>query len=225
MARKMNRLDKQIMMALLGSQQSMYGLEQYLKENGLIESNYATVYRHIKKMQKNGLLGVTKVTRKNGKQDNRGTEKPELTPKGIATLIIDGDLQEKELIRAMERQIKKNYSDLPSSFLPETQVDKIFVNTLSKMKYKINLRFFDEDYFNRMFNVSFAESLLEQMRKNDFQKETDLKAKIPALRKKYVDPERVEMLRALRKQFTVERDNFSHYVNILNQFLEKLTEK
>jgi DNA-binding PadR family transcriptional regulator len=89
-ARKMNRLDKEIMMALLGSQPSMYGLEKSLEG-----TNYATVYRHIKRLQKNGLLSTTKVPRKNGKLDKRGTEKPELTTKALATLIIDGDLKKK----------------------------------------------------------------------------------------------------------------------------------
>jgi hypothetical protein len=210
------------MMALLGSQQSMYGLEQSLKENG-IKSNYATVYRHIKSMQRSGLLNATKVKRKNGKQDNRGTEKPELAPKGFATLIIDGDLEKEELIRAMERELNKNYGDLPLSFLPETKVDEIFVDTLFKMRYKINLKFFDEDYFNRIFNLSFAESLLEQIKKHDFQKESELKAKAPALKKKYVDPAQVEELKKLRQQFIVERDDCNRYVKILNQFLETLS--
>ena len=117
----MNRIDKQILLGLLGTQQSMYSLEKSL--NG---SNYATVYRHIKKMQKEGLLKPKTGARKNGLQDARGTSNPELTAKGLATLIIDGDLQKDELIKVMEKELDKSYKDLPPSFLPETKMDEYF---------------------------------------------------------------------------------------------------
>lgn len=43
--------DRNIMIALLTPQKSMYELDQTLKKLKK-KSNYATVYRHIKKMQK-----------------------------------------------------------------------------------------------------------------------------------------------------------------------------
>ena len=46
----MDGIREEILLGLLGSQQSMYSLEK-----SLTGTNYATVYRHIKKMQKDGL--------------------------------------------------------------------------------------------------------------------------------------------------------------------------
>jgi hypothetical protein len=214
-ARKMNRLDKDIMMALLGSQQSMYGLEKSLED-----ANYATVYRHIKRMQKNGLLSATKVPRKNGKLDKRGTEKPTLTIKGLATLIIDGDLQKEELIKVMEKTLKTDYSDLPATFIAKTNVDEIFPNTILRMRPKINLKYFDEEYFNETFNIALAESLFDALKKHDFKKDTIIRAKAKKLRKKYVTSAEMEILRRLKQQFIREKNKFNHYAEILTAFVK-----
>jgi hypothetical protein len=216
----MNRIDKEILISLLSSKKSMYSIEKSL--NG---TNYPTVYRHIKKMQKEGLLKSQCGTRKNGQQDARGTAKPELTAKGLAILIIDGDLQKDELIKVMEKELSKGYEDLPSSFLSETHIDVIFADTLLRMRHKINTKFFDENYFNRIFNISFAEALLEQIKKQSTQKESVLKAKATKLKEKYVGKPQVEMLRKLRQQFIAERDNASSYVKILNRFIEEMDKR
>jgi hypothetical protein len=211
----MNTLDKEIMMALLGSQPSMYGLEKSLQGR-----NYPTVRRHIKKMQKNGLLSTTSVARKNGKQDMRGTEKPELTMKGLATLIVDGDLEKKELIIAGKKVLQTEYSDLSEDFVQDTNVNEIFANTLLKMRHKINLKYFDEDYFNEVFNFSFAETLFNELNKHDFQKETKHRAKAQKLKKKYVTPKQIKALRNLRTQFINERNRLDHYVKFIGAFLK-----
>jgi DNA-binding PadR family transcriptional regulator len=211
----MNRLDKNIMIALLGSQQSMYGLEKSLED-----TNYATVYRHIKRMQKNGLLSTTKVPRKNGKLDKRGTEKPELSTKGLATLIIDGNLEKEDLTKVMNKTLERDYSDLPAKFLARTNVDEIFPNTILKMRHKINLKFFDETYFNETFNISFAEALFDALKKHDFTKDTALRAKARKLRKKYVTSTEMENIRKLKQQFIREKNKFNHYAEILEEFLK-----
>ncbi len=216
----MNRIDKEILISLLSSKKSMYSLEKSL--NG---TNYATVYRHIKKMQKEGILKSRCGARKNGQQDARGTAKPELSAKGLAILIIDGDLQKDELIKAMEKELSKGYEDLPPSFLSETHIDIIFADTLLRMRHKINTKFFDENYFNRIFNISFAEALLEQIKKQSTQKESVLKAKATKLKEKYVGQSQVGMLRNLRKQFIAERENSSRYVNILNRFIKEVEKR
>jgi hypothetical protein len=214
-AEKMNRLDKEIMLALLGSQQSVYRLEKSLEA-----TNYATVYRHIKRMQRNGLLSITKVARKNGKLDKRGTEKPELTTKGLATLIIDGDLQKEELIKVMEKTLETDYSDLPATFLATTNVDQIFANTLLKIRHKVNLKFFDEAYFNETFDVCFAESLIEELKRHDFKKDHAIKVKAERLRKKYVTSIQMEKVRKLKHHFIHEKNKFNHYAEILEEFLK-----
>ena len=211
----MNRLDRDIMIALLGSQQSMYGLEKSLED-----TNYATVYRHIKSMQKNGLLSTTKVPRKNGKLDKRGTEKPELTTKGLATLIVDGDLKKEDLTKVMNKTLDKDYSDLPATFIAKTSVDEIFPNTILRMRPKINLKYFDEKYFNETFNIALAESLFDALKKHDSKKNTTLRKNAKKLRKKYVTSAQMELLRKLKQQFIREKNKFIHYEKIANGFLK-----
>jgi hypothetical protein len=213
----MNSLDKRILLALLSSHQSMYSLEKSLEG-----TNYASVFRHVKKMQKEGLLSASKTTRKNGKHDERGTEKPTLTAKGLATLIIDGDLQKADLVNVMEKELAKNYGDLPATFLFETQVDEIFVETLMKIRHKINLKFFDEVYFNKMFHISFIESLFEKMKKIDFKKNTPMKAKAPELSKKYISHSQIEALKKLREEFCEEKDRYSGYATVIERFLKAM---
>lgn len=139
----MNRLDREIMKAMLASEQSIYGLVN----EKMKKSNYATVWRHIRRMQKEGLLTTAKVLRKNGKLDNRGTEKPSLTPKGLATLLIDGDLQEKEL--GAMNIFQDELSKIPASARP-FMID-VFCDALLEMKPKVNLKFFDERYFRETY--------------------------------------------------------------------------
>ena len=95
--------------------------------------------------------------------------------------------------------------------------------TLLRMRYKINLKFFDEDYFNRIFNISFAEALLEQIKKHDFSKKVGAKNKSSCIKKEvcYTLPQ-IEMLKKLRGQFIQERDSCNNYVKILSEFLDVL---
>jgi DNA-binding PadR family transcriptional regulator len=217
----MNRLDKEIMTVLLTSQQSMYGLEQTLKEK-MKKSNYATVYRHIKKMQNDGLLKTVKTSRKNGKLDKRGTEKPELTNKGLATLLIEGDLQKEELMLAARKTLQKDFGDLSTLFLHEINMEEVFANTFLKMKSKINLKFFDETYFDETLTVSFVESVLESLKKTDLKKNTGNRAKARKFGRKYVEPRYVDNLRNIQKLLEHERNKFDHYAKIIGEFLKVL---
>jgi hypothetical protein len=151
---KMNRLDKEIMLTLLTPQQSMYGLVKNLKD-----SNYATAWRHIKKLQDKGLLATSKASRKNGKLDKRRTEIPLLTVKGIATLLIEGDLQKEEIRVAIGKLLEHDFSDMPLQFKP--LMDEIFTTAFLQMKPKINLQYFDEEYFKELLATSLAESFVE----------------------------------------------------------------
>ena len=106
------------------------------------------------------------MVKKNGLQDERGTTKPELTSKGLATLIIEGELEKDDLVKAvMEIELAKNYERFVSdSFVSESHVDECLRNIFEKIKHKINLKYFDEKYFNQMLTISFLESLLETMK-------------------------------------------------------------
>jgi hypothetical protein len=118
---EMDTLEKEILIALLGSHRSIYALEKSFGK-----SNYTTVRRHIKRFQKEKLLRTIRTLRKDGKPDNRKAESPELTPKGLATLLIEGDLKEEELKKAMTNTLQKDYAALPPNFLGVTNADKIF---------------------------------------------------------------------------------------------------
>jgi len=154
----MNRLDKEIMLVLLVPQQSMYGLVKNLKD-----ANYATVWRHIKRLQAEGLLTTAKASRKNGKPDKRRTEIPELTTKGLATLLIKGDLQKEEIKLAGEKLLEQEFSTTPLQFKP--YFDEVLTNTLLKMKPKVNVEFFDEEYFKELMAVSLVQSLIDVLPK------------------------------------------------------------
>ena len=56
-----------------------------------------------------------------------------------------------------------------------------------KIKRKVNLKFFNEQYFNQAFSVSLMESILEQYERIQFGKEHQAKAEALRLKKKYVD--------------------------------------
>ena len=173
----MDRLDKEILKAVLFGDKSMYGLEKYLKENG-VKSNYATVWRHIKRMQKENLLSITKSRRKNGRYDRRRTERPVFTSKGLATLLINGDLQKEELkhlgLKLLE---KEELKDLPKPLLRILPVEDVFDSIVSKIRPRVNLEFFDEKYFDELFWTSFIEVAIEELPKIKFKgnKETILK--------------------------------------------------
>jgi len=116
-------------------------------------------------MQKEGLIISNKALRKDGKPDKRNTKILKLSPKGYAKLLIEGDLKEEELREAVIKILQRDYTDL---FLPDIlntiNADKIFADTLLKTRYKINLEFFNEDYFYEVFYISFAESFFENIK-------------------------------------------------------------
>ena len=213
----MDTFERGILIALLGSHRSMYALEKSFGK-----SNYPTVRRHIKRLQKEKLLKTTRTLRKDGKPDNRKAESPELTSKGLATLIIEGDLEEAELKIAMVKTLQKDYTDLPSTFLGDTNADKIFADTLLKMRHKINLKFFDEKYFNEVLNVSFGESLFKNLiSKNP--KKTISEKQAQKLKNKYISNQIMEDYRNLQKTFLNESNKFKHYSKIMNTVVQALT--
>lgn len=169
----MNRLDREILKAVLIDQKSKYGLEAYLSKNEElkkkgIKSNYATVWRHINKMKKDGFLTIIK------QLDKRRTEKPVLTLKGMATLIIKGNLQEEELRSVILKLLQNKLSHIPNIFWRMIPIEAI-TDIVLKMKPKVNLEDFDEEYFLKtlvtdLFEVfndeSFVASFFGKMSKN-----------------------------------------------------------
>jgi hypothetical protein len=214
--KEMNTLDREILIALLGSHRSIYALEDSLKS-----TNYPTVLRRIRKLQEEELVTTVKKCRKDGKPDNRKTEIPELTPKGLATLIIEGDLEEQELKTAMIKTLQEDYSRLPANFLGDTNADKIFADTLLKMRYKINLKFFDEKYFNEVFNVSLGESIFENFKGFKTKKTIDEK-QTKKLKDKYILSQTIEDFRSLQKTFENESSKFDRYSKAIGTIIQAL---
>jgi hypothetical protein len=172
----MNRLDQEILKAILIDQKSKYGLEAYLKKTG-VKSNYTTVWRHINKMKKDGFLTIIK------QLDKRRTEKPILTLKGMATLIIEGNLQKKELRSAIQKILQNKFSHIPDIFWRMIPIEAI-TDIVLKIKPKVNLKYFDEEYFLKtlvtdlfeMFNDEpFVASFLEKCQKINLTEEELLK--------------------------------------------------
>jgi len=158
----MDRLDREIMKTILAEEQSIYSVNKVLKKEGE-KSNYATVWRHIKKMQEGSLLTFVEARRKNGKADQRKTEMLKLTNKGIATLLIDGDLQEKELFSVGRKIFLKTYKKVPLS--AEPFFTEVFADSLLELKPKVNLKFFDENWFREVSNITFNKTAKKAIKK------------------------------------------------------------
>jgi len=158
----MDRLDREIMKTILAEAQSIYSVNEVLNKKGE-KANYATVWRHIKKMQKDSLLAVVEARRKNGKADQRKTEILRLTNKGLATLLIEGDLQRKELFSVGMRIFLKTYKKLPISVEPF--FTDIFADSLLELKPKVNLKFFDENWFRKVSNITFNKAARKAVKK------------------------------------------------------------
>ena len=157
----MDRLDKEILKAILTEEQSIYNIDKNIKD-----SNYATVWRHIKNMQKDNLLVVAGARRKNGKADKRKTKIPELTRKGLATLLIEGDLQKEELVSVGKKFFLRYFSQRLLELVNPVMAN-IFTDAMLRIKPKVNLRFFDEKYFDELLVTSFVESLVETLPKTN----------------------------------------------------------
>lgn len=212
----MNRSDREkdmeILKALLIPQKSLYGLEKNLKETWR-DSNYATVYRHIRRMEKEGLLRTVKTSRKNGTQDRRGTEKPVLTAKGIATLLVEGDLKEKELTIVGLKVFQKYFKAVPKEFFGMKYSEDVF-SLLLKIKPKINLEFFDEKYFEEIVAVSLVQSLVRVLAKIEPKGDEETKLKATAA---------IEELRKIKERNGLSQ-NLGDFIRFVNELALKYKE-
>jgi len=154
---KMNRLEKAILKALLSEKEaSIYKLNKILKE-----ANYPTVWRYVKRMEKDGLIKISE------KPDKRETKLISITSKGIATLLIEGDLTKEEL----EKSSNLFWSKMDwISKLPQTErlltlkfLAEVWADSLLNLRPKINLKYFDEEWFGKIW----LEETLKALKKNE----------------------------------------------------------
>jgi hypothetical protein len=162
---------------LVSPQSSMYKLNNDIKG-----SKFSTIRRNIYKLQENKLITI-------GKPEKRKAMKIELTSKGLATLLIDGDLQEKELRELNKEIFRENYKKRSQSdayavidFFDDLLIDKkdlslnqrsliesylgeIFVNSLLEIKPKVNLKFFDGEWFYEVYVKAIGNAVFKAREK------------------------------------------------------------
>jgi len=219
--RKTNKSDTNSKMEILkvllvSPQTSMYKLAKRI--NG---STFSTIRRNIYRLRDIELLKV-------GEPEKRKAMKIELTSKGLATLLIDGDLQEKELKEENKEIFRKHYQERSSLksdqqsdayasaiFLDDLLVDKkrlspklcsliesyfgeVFVNSLLEIKSKVNLKFFDPEWFYEVYVKAIGNAVFKAREKYLFEFE---KAGIWA-----TEEERQEAIREFLDRNTAESE-------------------
>ena len=158
-ARKMDRIDKEILMNLFKSEEpSIYKLADSIRW-----SSYPTVLRHINDLKTEGYLEESEALRKDGKRDQRDTRIMNLTNKGLAYLLQDGNLSDDDLVdvglSVMEKRLKED-----DPFRPI--MAEVFLESLQTIRPRFNLQFWDEDWFEKMLNESYNEALHKAMKRH-----------------------------------------------------------
>jgi hypothetical protein len=179
------KIDSEILRALLISpQQSVYNIQKNLKKT-VKESNYATVWRHVKKLNQQGLVIIEQdKVRKDGKPDKRNPKKAGISPKGLATLLIEEDLKEDELRIIGLKILQEGFGTMPPEFWKIIPFEDFLATALEKIKPKVNLRYFDQKYFIEIFSTSLFESMFEALPTLKFEgKEETVLTALDVLRK------------------------------------------
>lgn len=162
--RSENALPIEILKGLLVSPQpSMYKLKKEIKG-----SSFSTVRRNLYKLKEAGLVKI-------GTPEERNAMGIELTPKGIATLLIDVDLKKEELVIIEKKTLQKMLSRLSPQAFSEIEpfMTETFSEALLAMKPKVNLKFFDEKYFLELYRDETWKAITKAIQK--FQAEYEKK--------------------------------------------------
>ena len=115
-----------------------------------------------------------------------------LTDKGLATLLLEGDLEEEDLLRAGQRvlEIDEKKFKFPMEGWFKRYIREAFKETLLAVRHKINLKYFDEKWFLKIFLETFfeiAEKVIEKQEREGVWKS---------------DEEGIKMLEGLMQNFT-----------------------
>jgi len=141
---------------------SIYKLKEKLAKDNL-KVNYPTLRRRILELEDNGLIEMEKGLNKNGKMDKRKTKSLFLSFKGLAFLILKADLSESECRAIVLRTIKEPpYQKAGISHSMKEIPTLAFKKTFEQIRPRINLEFFDKEYFvNLFFETLIIENLLD----------------------------------------------------------------
>ena len=186
--RKMDTIDRDILKAIFTEKESIYRAEK----DDIEGSSYSTVWRHIQKMEKDNLITFVEAYRKNGEIDKRKKKgKPKLTNKGIATLLIDGDLKKEELL-SVGKKIFLTYLGQNIFLIIQPLFTEIFSDALVSIKPKVNLKYFNEEYFVELLVKSFVESSIENLAKSNLKIDQKDLQKLFAASRKVAQKERAD---------------------------------
>lgn len=157
--------DVEVLKALLTeTSRSVYGLKKELGEklgNGNV--NYATLLRHINKLVNRGFVIEERGERKNGRPDRRETRKLLLGFKGLVYLILKENASEREARAITQRfftdptykNVRVDYPAILS--IGTSSIQKTF----ERMRARVNLEHYDEDYVRTLFWNILVENLLD----------------------------------------------------------------
>jgi hypothetical protein len=159
-SKRSEMLDIELLKVLLPApSDSMYGAKSELKleDKRKKRDSYSasTIARHLSKLEKAGYIRREKnvALRKNGQQDRRGSQRCELTFKGLFKLVLCADLEDSEIELAVGKCFEYN---MPSTGLTRLSLVKgmpvkAFRDSLKQMRSRINMEYFDEQYAITLF--------------------------------------------------------------------------
>ena len=140
---------------LVSPKTSMYALTKNIDG-----STFSTVRRNLYKLQDNELVKI-------GTPEKRKAMRLELTSKGIATLVIEGELKEEELREVNKRIFRKDFPSLSpkESFYLEPLFVDASSKTLLEIRSKFNLKFFDEKWFLNIYYKTLERNISKEIKK------------------------------------------------------------
>jgi DNA-binding MarR family transcriptional regulator len=164
---KHNFLDCEILKNLMSeSSRSIDRLQKDLSPKLGKTANYPTVRRHVNDLEKNGYLEFKEGVRKNGRVDKRKTHNVSLTFKGLAYILLRGpEFTDSEITQIINKVSKPSNLQL-SKDLAIIQIPvEAFRKTMSELRPKVNLEFFDEEYMMQTFFVLLRGNVFEYVGK------------------------------------------------------------
>jgi DNA-binding Lrp family transcriptional regulator len=162
---KMDLNDINMLKLLLNDYDSIYSfISEYKKINQI---STTTIRRRINKLEKFGLIKKQIKDISNENKDKRGAEKLSLTDYGIATLIVKSEnLDENE----MNLVLQKAYQNEPynveyfSQYI-DSDVSEFLSNIFEFIKIRINLEYFNIDYFKNQLTLAYILYYIESAKK------------------------------------------------------------
>ena len=159
--KKKNTLNKDLQIVILKNLLVSPITSMYALTKNIEGSTFSTVRRNLYKLQDNELVKI-------GTPEKRKAMRLELTSKGIATLVIEGELKEEELREVNKRIFRKDFPSLSpkESFYLEPLFVDVSSKTLLEIRPKFNLKFFDEKWFLNIYYRTLERNISKVIKKH-----------------------------------------------------------